>query len=313
MFETVKFWSFLLVLIPSTLCTLFVLYYLLFNRALRYALHNHVLIILLLICLIAEVTIYPWMLYFYQMRDLWERPFIFCVIWGFLDWGLYVVHTMLFAWATVERHILIFHDGWLSTKKRRFFIHYFPVIFLLLYLFIFYIVIYFFPPCENYSDPSSPVCMFPCLYYNYILSMWDYIVEQILPTLTIIVCSFGLLVRVLWQNVRMRRTIRWRKHRKMAVQLLSISFVYLLLLLPYAIVYIVRVCGLSSPLITDFSKYTVFISYFILLLFPFVCAFSLPELQTKVRNLFHLRPHIRRIRPVTLMVRIPGNNHTHNQ
>jgi hypothetical protein len=301
MLDTVRFWSFLLVLIPSSLCTVFLLYHLLCDRALLYALHNHVIIVLLLICLTADVTIYPWMLYFYQKGDQWKRPFLFCAIWGFLDWGLYVVHTMLFAWATVERHILIFHDGWLSTRKRRVFIHYLPIVFLLLYLFIFYTIIYFFPSCENDSDPSSPVCMFPCLYYSYILSMWDYIVEQILPTLTIIVCSIALFARVLWRKVHMRRTIHWRKHRKMTIQVLSISFVYLLLLLPYAIVYIVRVCGLSSPLISNFSTYTVFISYFILLLFPFVCAFSLPELQTKMRNMFHLRPRKTRVHPVTLI------------
>ena len=298
MFDTVRFWSFLTVLIPSSLCTVFVLYHLLSDRALRHGLHNHVIIVLLFICLIAEVTIYPWMLYFYQVRDTWERPFIFCVIWGFLDWALYAVHTMLFAWATLERHILIFHDGWLSTKKRRFFIHYFPAIFILLYLSIFYFVIYFFPPCENDFDPSSYVCMSPCMYNSYILSMWDYIVEQILPTLTIIVCSIGLFARVIWQKVHMRRTVHWRKHRKMAVQVLSISFVYLLLLMPYAIVYIVRLCGLSSPLLSDFSTYTVFISYFILLLFPFVCAFSLPELQSKMKDMFHLRRQTRRIGPI---------------
>jgi hypothetical protein len=311
--DTVRFWSFLLVLIPSTLCTLFVLYHLLFDRGLRHALNNHVIIVLLCICLICEVTIYPWMLYFYQNKDTWKRPLIFCVIWGFLEWSLYVVHTMLFAWATVERHILIFHDGWVSTKKKRFFVHYLPLIFLLLYLFIFYIVIYFFPPCENYSDPSSLVCMFPCLYDNYILSMWDYIVEEILPTATIVVFTTGLLVRVLCRKVQMRRTIHWRKHRKMSVQILSISFVYLIFLLPYAIVYIVRVCGLSSPLISDLSTYTVFISYFIILLFPFICALSLSELQTKMRNIFHLRPQAIRIRPIALTVRTPGNDHIHNQ
>jgi hypothetical protein len=144
--------------------------------------------------------------------------------------------------------------------------------------------------------------------------MYDYAVEQFLPTFTIVICSVGLFVRVLWQKVRMRRTIHWRKHRKMTIQVLSISFVYLLLLLPYAIVYIVRVCGLSSPLISDFSTCTVFISYFIVLLFPFVCAFSLPELQTKVRNLFHLRQQRNQIIPGSQSGRThrTGHDHLHN-
>jgi hypothetical protein len=287
--DTVRFWSYLLVLIPSFLCSLFVLYHLLFDRALRNALNNHVIIILVFICLIAEVTFYPWMLYFYQNKDVWERSLMFCVIWGFLDWTIYVIHTMLFAWATIERHILIFHEGWLSTKKRRFFIHYLPLILLPLYLFIFYIVMYFFPNCENRLRPSIVLCIFPCLYDIYIISMWDFVVDQLLPILTIIVFSSGLFVRVLRQRVRMRRTIHWRKHRKMTIQLLSISFFYLIILLPYAVVYIVVLCGLTSLLISDFRTYTAFLSYFIILLFPFVCALSLPELQTKMKNIFQLR------------------------
>ncbi len=311
--DTVRFWSFLLVFIPSFFCSLFVLHHLLFDRVLRNALHNHILIILLFICLIAEVTFYPWMLYFYHNKGVWERSLTFCLIWGFLDWPLYVVHTMLFAWATIERHILIFHEGWVCTKKRRFFVHYFPPILLLLYLYVFYIVIYFFPNCENRLRPSYHVCIFPCLYDIYIISMWDFIVDQILPILTIVVFSIGLLVRVLRQKVRMRRTIHWRQHRKMTIQLLSISFFYAIILLPYAAVYIVRLCGLTSQLISDFSTYTAFLSYFIVLLFPFACALSLPELQTKMKKIFQLRRQSRRMSPITVAVKTVENDRTSNQ
>ena len=287
--DAVRFWSYLLVLIPSFLCSLFILYNLLFDRALRNALNNHVIIILVFISLIADVTFYPWTLHFYQNKGVWERSMMFCVVWGYLDWTLYVVHTMLFAWATVERHILIFHDGWLSTKRRRFFVHYCPLIVLPLYLFIFYTVMYFFPNCENYLRPSYLLCIYPCLYDIYIISMWDFVVDQIVPILTIIVFSSALFIRVLRQRARMRRTIQWRKHRKMAIQLLSISFFYLIILLPYAVVYIVRLSGLTNSLVSDFRTYTAFLSYFVVLLFPFVCALSLPELQTKMKNIFQFR------------------------
>ena len=302
--DTARFWSYLLVLIPSFVCSLFVLYHLLFNRVLRNALNNHIIILLLFICLIAEVTLYPWMLYFHHNKSVWERSMKFCVVWGFLDWTLYVTHTMLFAWATIERHILIFHDGWVSTKKRRFFIHYFPLILLSLYLLFFYIVMYFFPNCENYLRPSYLLCIYPCLYDIQIISMWDFVVDQVIPILTIIFFSSGLLVRVLRQKVRMRRSIHWRKHRKMTIQLLSISFFYLIILLPYAVVYIVRLCGLTSSLITDFRTYTAFLSYFIILLFPFVCAFSLPELRSKMKTIFRLRRQIR----TDVSLRLPSRN-----
>jgi hypothetical protein len=143
--------------------------------------------------------------------------------------------------------------------------------------------------------------------------MWDFIVDQLVPIFTIIVFSTGLLVRVLRQKHRMCGMIDWRKNRKMTIQLLSISFFYLIILLPYAIVYIVRIFGLTGSLSDELSGYTVFFSYFILLLFPFVCALSLPELQTKMKNFFQLRRQARQMNPVTLNVRTPVTNPTRNQ
>ena len=78
----VRFWLYLLVLVPSTLCSLIVLHHLLFNRAPRRALNNHVIIILLLIGLICQLTIYPWLLYYFSHEGDWARSLLFCSIWG---------------------------------------------------------------------------------------------------------------------------------------------------------------------------------------------------------------------------------------
>ena len=60
-----KFWSYLSFLIPAIVCSLFVLYHLFFDRALRRALNNHAVAVVLILGLICQITIYPWMLYFY--------------------------------------------------------------------------------------------------------------------------------------------------------------------------------------------------------------------------------------------------------
>ncbi|CAF1080617.1 unnamed protein product [Adineta steineri] len=287
--DTVKFWTILVVLIPSLLCTLFLLYHLLFDRNLRNALHNHTITVLLILCLINEMTFYPWMLYYYPNQSVWQRSYMFCLFLGFLDWSLYIAHTLIFAWAMIERHILIFHDQWVSTKRRRFFVHYTPIVVLLLYWFVFYFVVYFFPPCQNRLRPPSLVCIYPCLYDNYILSMWDFFAHQIVPIAIITLCSIGLVIRVLWQKHRMRQMIHWRKYRKMTIQALSIAFLYLIILLPYTIVYIIRnIFFVSNSIINQLYIYTVFLSYFVIPLYPFVCAFSLPELQIKMKNILKL-------------------------
>lgn len=310
----VRFWAFILTLIPSILCSLLALYHLLSNQNLRRALNNHIIIILLFICLISEITFYPWMLYYYRHNGVWERSRMFCITWGFLDWSLYVVHTMLFSLATIERHILIFHENWISTKKKRFFVHYLPLITLILYLFIFYTVMYFFPPCENRLRPSYLLCVFPCLYDKYAVSMSDFIVNQTLPILAIAVFSIGLLLRVLRLKYRMHGRINWQRHRKMIIQTLSISLLYLIILFPYAIVYILGIYGLSTPLVTDLSTCTVFFSYFILLLFPFVCALSLPGLLDRIKKILHLPSRqARRVSQSILTVAACGNRTTHIQ
>ena len=168
--DTIRFWSFLLVLIPSFLCSLFVLYHLLSDRALRDALNNHVIIILLFIGLIAEVTFYPWMLYFYQNKDVWERSVMFCVIWGFLDWILYVVHMLCSSHGQQSKDIFwYFMTGWLSTKKKRFFVHYlashFPSS---LFVYFLYYYVFFSKLWKSSLDHLIFFAYYPCLYEIYI-------------------------------------------------------------------------------------------------------------------------------------------------
>jgi hypothetical protein len=307
--NSIRFWFYLIFLIPSILCSLFIVYHFLLNRTLRQALNNHVIIVLLFLSLISELTNYPWMLHFFRNGGIWERSFIFCSIWSFVDWSTFILQTFLVAWATIERHILIFHDSWLSTKTKRFFVHYLPLIFLPLYCLIWYIVIFLFPPCENFFDMTQTVCAFPCLYTIYALTMWEIIVHEIFPVLIIVVFSIALLVRVLWQRHRIRQPIQWRKYRKMSFQLLSISLIYLIFSLPYMLMNMISLSGIRNEIFTAIFDYALFLTYFVFFLFPFVCVLSLSELRTKVPEFFHLRRQTRRTGPEILAMKTPQNNH----
>ncbi len=131
--QLVQFWLYLFLEIPSVICSIFVLYHLLFNRILRTALHNHIIIILLGINLIIELTNIPWILHYYRLGHVVQATRGFCMIWIFIDEALSVTTTILFAWATIERHILIFHDQLVSTRIEVLFVHYFPIGFLIVY------------------------------------------------------------------------------------------------------------------------------------------------------------------------------------
>jgi len=249
------------------------------------------------------VTIYPWMLYYYKHRNDWQRSYIFCSIWGFIDWGLYITQSILFAWASIERHILIFHDGLVSTRKKRFFVHYLPLIVLLPYCLIFYSIIYYFPPCKNFFNDLDMICVRSCLFQdNAVINMWETIAHQILPTLIIIIFSIALLLRVLRQKHRIHHVIQWRKHRKMTIQLLSISFLYLVFSFPNTIMVLMYICGLTEQIGGEAQLYVEFFSYLVILLFPFVCILPLPELQKKIMKILHLQRRGRSIHPEILVI-----------
>ena len=150
-----RFWSQLIVLIPSIICSFFVLYHFLFDRNLRRALNNHVFVVIIIIGLIAELTVYPWKLYNLRLTEIWIRSPTFCLIWWFINESTYPIQTFLIAWATIERHILIFNDRLMKEKRWRLLLHYFPIIASLLYGFILYSYTFFFPPCDNQYYDSS--------------------------------------------------------------------------------------------------------------------------------------------------------------
>ena len=296
----VHFWTYIVILPPSVLCALFVLYHFLFDRTLRRALHNHVIGVVLLIGLICSLTIYPWMLYYYLLTGVWQRTPIFCDIWKFIDWGLYTTHTMVFAWATVEQHILIFHDRWVSTYNRRLLVHCFPLVALLMYSLVFYIVVIFFPPCQNFYFNVVMIWVITCYTRFRSLSVFDAMVHQIVPYLVIMLFSVSLFIRVIWQKYRFHQPVRWRQYRKMTVQSLSISVLYLVFFFPLTLYKILNFCSLSSSLLSgSFFANATLLSYLVVPLFPFVCLISLSELRKKVTRLFECRRGIRRIFPST--------------
>jgi len=306
----VKFWLYLVFLIPSLLCSLLVLYYLLYRRTLHHALHNHAIIIFLSIGLIYEVTIYPWMLYFYDHGGIWERGNLFCTIWTFIDWGLYYTQTILFAWATMERHILIFHHQWLSTKKKRLLIHYVPLILLILYCLIYYTVVMFFPTCEHEFDNYYMICAEICSFNSTTLYMYETIIHQILPNLIIVVFSLALLLRIRRQKHRVGRSLQWRKHWKMTIQLLSVSCIYLIFSFPVTLMNFLRLCGLPRSLTANTMEYLLPFNYCMILLCPLACALSIPQLRNKLKNICSARQRARTVLPMTWVIKRTLHNQT---
>ncbi len=129
----------------------------------------------------------------------------------------------------MERHILIFHDKWVSTRKKRLFVHYIPIVAIVIYCFVYYCLVYFGPFCENsFNSFIAGGVYILCVFNDTILGTWDLLFHQVIPTFIIVSFSLALSLRVLWQKRKLNQRMRWNKYRKMTIQLLSISILYLL-------------------------------------------------------------------------------------
>ena len=304
-----QFWILLIIEIPSLACTLFLLYHLLRDRRLRRALNNHVIIILLVLTLVIVLIDNP--LYIDVNRlDGNHNSFTMvpsiCLLWWLLEYGFFGSITVFLAWGSFERHILVFHQRQLlRTARQRFVIHYLPLILLSVYLAGFYVGVLLFPPCENTFDFDLAICgSSPCYGSVPSLNLWDNLFNGIICTFVEMTCSIGLLIRVFWQKRRVHQPMSWRKHRKMAFQLLSVSCLSLTIVFPQSSVAILRQLGnpTLAQLAIELDPYLSFLFTVDVTLLPFICLAGLSELWPKLR--FQDRRPRGTVGPLTLLPNI---------
>ena len=284
-----KFWIYLFVNIGSLLFSLFVLHALLFDRTLRLGLNNHIIIVLLCLGLIYETVTIPWYLYrFWNGRPLVESP-VFYLFFYMLDYPMMITQSILFAWATMERHILIFHEQWLSTKKKRLVLHYLPIILIIVYCIIYFVIIVFVPFCQQSFEMFVALnVLILCLFETTTLGTWDLFLNQVIPILVTVVFSIALLARAILHRRPANHRVTWQKYRKMTIQLLSISMLYIVFGTPMVVTVLLLNYGLLQGENIEWLANAIVIRTYIVLLFPFVCCASLPELRKKFRQILTL-------------------------
>ncbi len=148
---------------------------------------------------------------------------------------------------------------------------------------IFYFSIFFIVPFNilyNYNRRLCGRCV--CITLILLIVLLDSIANYIIPA---VIFSVVLFVRVLYHKYRIRQRIEWRNYKKIEVQLLPISALYILLQLPSMILYAAYSAGLSRNVAGDYYSDSLYFCFWVILFTPFVSAVSLPELKTKCRNL----------------------------
>ena len=143
----VKFWILLILSIPSALCSLLILTYF-YRQRNQVSLHHHLIIVLLFASLFDMTSLMA----FYRRGYVFPATSGFCSWWNIVEYTANEVLLWSMAWGSVERHLLIFHNSLMSTRRKRLIFHFCPVLL---------------------------VCLYPCLCYlsvvlNSCQNQWDY-------------------------------------------------------------------------------------------------------------------------------------------
>lgn len=281
----VRFWTYLIFDTCSILCSFFIVYYFLSLRVLRRALHNHIIIVLLCTGLLKELISIPWTLYRLQFGSPLGRTHAFYLCSFFFDYGLFTTQVMLVAWTAFERHISIFYEKYVMPKRNRYLIHYLPPTILLIYCFIYYSVIAFAPFCENsFTAYLAGGHMIPCAYKQIGLVIWELVIHQLIPTLMIVIFNIAVLVRVIKQKRKVHLPIVWRRHRRMIIQILMISALYLIFNSPWTVTLFAVFFGLSKESKEIYTVHGLFLRNFIIFLYPFLCIGTTKILRKKFKQ-----------------------------
>ncbi|CAF3536231.1 unnamed protein product [Rotaria socialis] len=284
-----RFWILLPPDIASTLCTFVTLIYIFKNQKARSNIKNHVLIILLLFGLAIQLIDVPFYLNFTVHSAVIPANPSVCQIWSFVDIGLYNGTIILMAWMSFERHILVFHDQWVSTRKKRIIIHYIPISSIILYVFIYYIYVIYFYPCKHDYDYASIYCgSSTCYTDDKILNWWDIFANSVIPSLLEPFITLSFLFRVIWQKHRSHQPMQWRKRRKMTIQLMGLAIPNFSLNFPLSVLYIAQLCGMPFYSESDVTSYMYFFCYFITFIFSFICLISIVDVKKVfLEKIFH--------------------------
>jgi hypothetical protein len=304
----VKFLTLLILQIPSIVLYLFIFAYFFTHHGLLKTPQNLALLILLLVNFLEASCDLPMVIHFYHSGRVMPATAAYCTWWTFFEYTLSVSSEFLMATISVQRHILIFNSHLLRIQKKRFLLHHLPLILCVVYPTLLYLALVVIYPCDGTLwDFSSNLCGLANCYlvYNNILATFDWAVDNGLPVVVIILANVMLVARIIWQKRLRQQQITWKRQRRMTLQLLSISCLYIIAWLPNTIIAVIQELGESSFIAQVQSNYILDLLYLVCVLIPWVCIGMLPEFKKWVLERLHLPlPRCNTVAPIPMTQRV---------
>lgn len=300
----IKFGLFIFLEPPALVCNLILIYYLIADRTLRHTIHYHSILVLLIITLLTNLVELPRIIHYLHVGMVVPHSDLNCLFWQWCDYFLFSSANLYMFWLSFERYLLIFHGSLYTTVKRRLLFHYLPMVVILVYAFCWYTVVVFIYPCKRQFDFSQPLCGFPCYTTHANVSLYDLIAHTGLPLAASMVLDTSLIIRVLYRKRvgLQHQGGQWYRYRKMIIQLLTISSLYLSNQLPFTtVVFLQLFINLPDWLGHIQVVYLYYLFWLLTLLLPLGCIGCMTEIASKLKiTLTRQKRKISMMAPITI-------------
>ena len=266
--------------IPAIVICLSLFFYFITHRVVLQNRCNQALQILLVVNFIQVTCDLPMVAHFYQLGRVSPATSGYCTWWTFLEYTLNGANEFLMATISVQRHVLIFHSQLLNDRLKRWLFHHLPLCVCLVYPVILYLIIVVFYPCdETQWNFSANACGLANCYliYSKILGTYDWVCDNGLPIVVIILANVMLVFRVVRQKHRHQQIASWRRQRRMTLQLLSISCLYFFTWFPNLCIGFVQQLFIPTFLLDIQLDYVYDLVYLICLLLPWIYLGVFPQ------------------------------------
>ena len=144
----IKFWLLAAPYIPSIICSVFILVYF-YKQRHRLSAHQHFTLLLTIFGTLQLATDIPFAIIYYHYGEVLAASNSFCLWWNWWDYSLCSLLVFLMAWGSLDRHLLIFHNSIIATKRTRILFHLVPMFICTMYPMIFYLSAIILNSCEN--------------------------------------------------------------------------------------------------------------------------------------------------------------------
>ena len=178
------------------------------------------------------------------------------------------------AFASIERNWLIFHPQLVRSKRGRILFHYCPLAFCVIYPPMFFTGAIFICRCKVRYFYTVLLCLWPCYIYEPTWANIDLFFNNYTPLIAIPVFCIIIYLRVLFQKRSMKQQVfKWRRDRKMILQLWAISSLYLGMWMPLELSGLINYFWNPRFLVQEQIDYMYLFPDLIHLIYPFVVLF----------------------------------------